>query len=237
MAPTKQELRDTFVGDVQRINNLYSSLSGHATDPEKSVLAEQTVVSLTVALESFISELLFTLISEQPDRYLTNLSQAMKKALLKANYSHAEIKYLEHGQPKKLAADELGEIILNDGDNLAFPETRMLKEFVRNNLPGSLVFEIVPEDIIFVDLLKSTRNLCAHHSQKAARILSGAHKKHFHDRNYEASEVCQNLVQEEDITIQNIGLYLKEHNLDSSYRDRIEYVAIYLRGMVFRWVR
>lgn len=64
MPSAKQELGDVFVEDIQRIYNLYNSLSKHATTLECSVLAEQTVVSITVALESFISEVLVALISE-----------------------------------------------------------------------------------------------------------------------------------------------------------------------------
>jgi hypothetical protein len=93
-----------------------------------------------------------------------------------------------------------------------------------------LTFEVTPEDVIFIDLLKSTRNLCAHHSQKAARTLSGLHKNHTHNQKVNQLEVCRALLQEEDITVKNLGIYLKADG-------RLEYICSYLREMVFRWIK
>jgi hypothetical protein len=230
MPPTKQELRDGFVEDIHKIHNLYNSLSKHATGPESLVLAEQTVVSYTVALESFMSEILVTLLSENSALFLTNITQEMKTALNKAGFAHSRIQFLSYEGVKKIKADDLREIILDDGDNLAFPETRQLKEFISKNLPKALVFELTPEDVIFIDLLKSTRNLCAHHSQKAAKSLSGIHKNHFHDPKVNELAVCQTLIQDGDITVKTLGDYLKANN-------RIGYICDYLRDMVFRWIK
>lgn len=230
MPPTKQELRDSFVDDVHRIYNLYNSLGKHATGAESLVLAEQTAVSFTVVLESFISEILVTLISENSTLFLNNTTQDMKSALLKTGFSHLKIQYLSHEGAKKIKADDLREIILDDGDNLAFPETRQLRDFVAKNLPKALAFEVTTEDEIFIDILKSTRNLCAHHSQKAARTLSGIHKNHYHNKKVNELTVCQVLIQEEDITVKNLGDYLKD-------KDRINYICSYLRDMVFRWIK
>jgi hypothetical protein len=230
MPPTKQELRDGFVEDIQRIYNLYKSLSKLATGSESLVLAEQTVVSFTVALESFISEVLVASISENSDLFLTNITQDMKTALNKAGFSHPRIQYLSHEGAKKIKADDLREIILNDGDNLAFSETRQLREFIGKSLPKATSFDVSPEDEIFIDLLKSTRNLCAHHSQKAAKTLSGMHKNHFHNKKINELSVCQSLVQEDDITVKSLGDYLKTHG-------RLEYICSYLRDMVFRCIR
>lgn len=230
MPPSKYELRDGFVEDIQRINSLFNSLSKQATNTEISVLVEQTTVSFTVVLESFISEILVTLISENPNLYLSNLAQEMKTALLKVGYSHLKIQFLSHEGLKKTKADDLREIILDDGDNLAFPETRQLREFVVKNLPKALTFDVTVEDEIFIDLLKSTRNLCAHHSQKAARTLSGIHKNHFHNKKVNELSVCKTLVQEEDITVRNLGDYLKD-------KGRINYMCAYLRDMAFRWIK
>src|SRR6266508_4061281 len=129
----------------------------------------------------------------------------MKIALKNAGFSSPKIQFLSHEGIKKTKADDLREIILDDGDNLAFPETRQLKEFVEKNLPPALAFDVTPEDVIFIDLLKSTRNLCAHHSQKAAKTLSGMHKNHFHNKKINELAVCQTLVQEDDITVKNLG--------------------------------
>lgn len=230
MPPTKQELRDGFVDDIQRIYNLYNSLGKRATGAESLVLAEQTAVSFTVVLESFISEILVTLISENSDLFLANTTQDMKIALKNAGFSSPRIQFLSHEGVKKPKADELREIILDDGDNLAFPETRLLREFVAKNLPKALAFEVNSEDEIFIDLLKSTRNLCAHHSQKAARTLSGIHKNLFHNKKVNELTVCQTLVQEDDITVRNLGSYLKD-------KDRLNYICSYLRDMVFRWIK
>lgn len=230
MPRTKQELRDSFVDDIQRISSLYNSLIKRATAPETLVLAEQTLVSYTVALESFISEILVTLISDNPNLFLTNLSQEMKNALLKVGYSHIKIQFLSHDGIKRVKVDDLREIILDDGDNLAFPETRQLREFITKNLPKAQSFEVTLEDEIFIDLLKSTRNLCAHHSQKAAKTLSGLHKNHFHNKKVNELAVCHKLVQEDDITVKNLGEYLKANG-------RIDYICEYLRDMVFRWIK
>ena len=37
MPPNKLELRDVFVEDILRINNLYGSLSAHSTDLKKRI--------------------------------------------------------------------------------------------------------------------------------------------------------------------------------------------------------
>ena len=237
MPPTKSELRDSFVEDIQRIYNLYYSLSKHATNSETLVLAEQTVVSMTVSVESFISEILVTLISEDSKLFLTNQSQEMKNTLLKAGYSHLKVQYLANENPKRLKTEELREFILDDGDNLAFPETRKLREFVNKNLPKGLAFTVTDDDEVFIDLLKSTRNLCAHHSQKAARTLNGMQKNYFHNPKIKEAEVCRALVQEEDITVKSLGDYLKKDLSDLGCKNRIEFICNYLRDMVFRWIR
>jgi len=238
MALTKtQKLRDRFVEDTQQICTIYNSLSQHATETENSVLAEQAVVSLTVALESFISELLVILICERPNEYLLTLSQEMKTALLNSGHSHPRVKYLVSEGAARLSIEELREVILNDGDNIAFSETSTLKGFISKNLTKDLAFEISDNDSVFIDLLKGIRNLCAHHSQKAARNINGKFKNHFHDVKTKDLLVCRALVQEGDINSQNVGAYLKKHAPGQAKKTRVEFVAGYLRDMAFRWIK
>jgi hypothetical protein len=234
-SPT-QKIRNSFVEDVQKIYNLYKSLSRHTTEAESLVLAEQTVVSMTVTFEIFVSELIVTLISENSRFFLLNLSQEMKKALLSAGYTHPQIKYLADDGNKKVSNEEIREVILNDGDNLGFPETKMLTVYLTKNLSQDSIFDVTKVDEIFIDLLKSIRNLCAHHSQKAARTLSGRLKQHFHDNNVNVLPACRALVQEADITVQNIGCYLIEIAPGQNNFSRIEYLSVSLREIAFRWV-
>src|SRR6266545_3580975 len=111
---------------------------------------------MTVALESFISEILVSLVSEDSSRFLSNQTKEMKQKLLQAGYSHLKIQYLAYEGTKRMKNEDLREFILDDGDNLAFAETSKLREFVTDNLPGDLAFDVTAEDIVFVDLLKST---------------------------------------------------------------------------------
>ena len=231
------KIRDSFAESVQRIYGLYANLKDRATDAERSVLAEQTLVSLAVAFETFTSDLVVALICKQPDLYLHSLSEDMKRALLSASYSHPQIQYLTSDVPKKPSTDELRQIILGSGDNLAFPETQRLKEFLTKRVARDLVFDIEKEDAIFLDLLKALRNFCAHRSPKAARALNGQLRQAYHDHKVKDTVVCRVLGQNSDLTARTIGSYLKKRAPSCGQQTRIEFIAIKLREIAFKWVK
>lgn len=232
-----RRIRDNFAESVQRIYGLYANLKDKATDAERSVLAEQTLVSLAVSFETFTSDLVVALICKQPGPYLRSLSEDMKRALLSTSYSHPQIQYLASDVPKQPSTDELRQIILGSGDNLAFPETQRLGEFLSKRLARDLVFEIEKEDAVFLDLLKALRNFCAHRSPKAARVLNGQLKESYHDHEVKDTTVCRALGQNSDLTARTIGSYLKKRAPGCGQQARIEFIALKLREIAFNWVK
>jgi hypothetical protein len=228
--------RDHLVGSVQQIHNLYATLREKTTDEGCSLLAEQALVSLAVSFETFTSDLVVALICKDPELYLRDLSESMKKSLLTARYSHFQIQHLIIGSPKTPSVSNLRQLIMADGDNLAFPEAKQLRDFLTKTVRPKYVFMIDKEDEFFIDFIKVLRNACAHHSQSSMGVLNGRLKQARDDPKIKDTPICRALSQTANLSANNVGAYLKKRAPGQGQKPRLEFIASRISDIAFKWV-
>ena len=141
----------------------------------ENLLAEQFAISLTIAWETFLDDLLLAYLHGGHHKYLRTLEDEVRKSL-KKDFGKlcSESAHLAIASP--LSKKELRALIDPKGRNLSVTSSDKLSAFARKHLlaGASKKFILEKDDRNFYDFLFALRNYLAHRSSFARAVLKDA---------------------------------------------------------------
>ena len=174
---TPSKTVDLFQGRVSGVLDYYEELlvavRGKVRESAlKSMLAEQTVMSMAVLWEGFTNDILLVHAAADSDTYFNGLKVRIRQSLLGGKFAGA-VTSIKFSFPIDPTKERMSKIIDPSGWNITASDSDALAKRANELLAANRAkrFSLDIEDRAFIDYLVRLRNYLSHRSQKSRAEL------------------------------------------------------------------
>lgn len=169
---------DDFIEALDEIAQAYVDLGSPSaiSDKNRTLLAEQVILSATVLWEGFVADLLVAYVNRDSTQFVQELEKRIRQSV-EGKYGTEAADHVSVAFPEHLKKDVVERLVDHRDYNLTFTSAKKMAEWAQQHLATAHAQKFIglsDGDSAAIDAWRSIRNFLAHRSKSAKKTMNDA---------------------------------------------------------------